>query len=182
MWRGYASRRRHVVSALTLSGLSEMTAHYGTYPALVSRLRRDGSSLQRYGEELFRRIAVNIAVSNNDDHLRNHATFWDGHTLDLTPAYDICPQPRSGETSSQALGITDDHAVRASTFGTLFDARHFYGVTQSLARDIIDQVIQTVEDPWEDAVDRAELSTVEARKLRGMQILNRGTRFDYQPA
>jgi serine/threonine-protein kinase HipA len=39
---------------------------------------------------------VPILCGNTDDHARNHAAFWDGTTLMLTPAYDICPQGRAG--------------------------------------------------------------------------------------
>ncbi|WP_353650107.1 HipA domain-containing protein [Nakamurella sp. A5-74] len=35
---------------------------------------------------MFARTAFNIAMSNTDDHLRNHAAFWDGQRLHLTPA------------------------------------------------------------------------------------------------
>ena len=172
-------QRRHAVSALTLSGLSEMTARYGTYPALLSRLRRAGSEPGRYGAELYRRIALNISVSNNDDHLRNHAAFWDGHALDLTPAYDICPQPRSGETSTQALGLTDDHKVRASTFGTLFAARMHYGLDSARAHSIIDEVTTVVSERWADAVQAGEIVATEAGRMRKMQILNPGAFHDY---
>jgi len=46
--------------------------------------------------ELFARITFNILTGNNDDHARNHAAFWDGVDLTLTPAFDICPTPRAG--------------------------------------------------------------------------------------
>ena len=172
-------RRRHVVSALMLSGLSEMNARYGTYPALVSRLLKDGSSPQRYGSEIFRRIAFNIAVSNNDDHLRNHAAFWDGVHLDLTPAYDICPQPRSGETSTQALGLTEDFRERESTFLKLLEARRFYGLDSRAARDIIDEVITVVNEGWSAAADEAEINPVEQQRMRRTQILNPGSMHGY---
>ncbi|WP_244290426.1 HipA domain-containing protein [Leptospira bourretii] len=42
-------------------------------------------------EELFRRLVFNILCGNTDDHVRNYAAFWDGNSLTLTPAYDICP-------------------------------------------------------------------------------------------
>jgi serine/threonine-protein kinase HipA len=42
---------------------------------------------------VFERIVFNIVIGNTDDHARNHAAFWDGTHLDLTPAYDLCPQP-----------------------------------------------------------------------------------------
>lgn len=47
----------------------------------------------------------NILSGNNDDHARNHAAFWDGKDLSLTPAYDICPQGRAGNSTGQAMRI-----------------------------------------------------------------------------
>jgi len=48
-------------------------------------------------------MVFNILVGNTDDHARNHAAFWDGKQLTLTPAYDICPQGRTGEEASQLV-------------------------------------------------------------------------------
>lgn len=42
--------------------------------------------------QLFERIILNVAIGNIDHHARNHATFWDGQELTLSPAYDLCPQ------------------------------------------------------------------------------------------
>ena len=58
--------------------------------------------------ELFSRITFNILAGNNDDHARNHAAFWDGIELTLTPAYDICPQPRAGGETAQVMAIGED--------------------------------------------------------------------------
>jgi serine/threonine protein kinase HipA of HipAB toxin-antitoxin module len=42
----------------------------------------------------------NILVGDTDDHARNHAAFWDGKLLELTPAYDICPSGARGLSPS----------------------------------------------------------------------------------
>ncbi|WP_163018965.1 HipA domain-containing protein, partial [Pseudomonas viridiflava] len=55
--------------------------------------------------ELFSRLVFNILCSNTDDHGRNHAAFFDGKSYRLTPAYDICPQVRTGTEASQAMRI-----------------------------------------------------------------------------
>ncbi len=36
---------------------------------------------------------------------RNHAAFWDGKNLRLTPAYDVCPQLRTGDEAGQGMLI-----------------------------------------------------------------------------
>jgi len=58
----------------------------------------------------------NILIGNTDDHTRNHAAFWDGHLLTVTPAYDICPQARHGQIATQAMLIKgDDRSSRITT-------------------------------------------------------------------
>jgi len=101
--RAPGGRRHLAVSGLTLLELGEMTARYGTYPDLVGRLRERSAQPDSVGPEMFRRIAFNMAISNTDDHLRNHAALWDGTHLRLSPAYDLSPMLRSGETAAQAL-------------------------------------------------------------------------------
>jgi serine/threonine-protein kinase HipA len=54
---------------------------------------------------MFSLLVFNILCGNTDDHARNHAAFWDGKVLTLTPAYDICPQGRTGNEASQAVRI-----------------------------------------------------------------------------
>ncbi len=49
-----------------------------------------------------------MLCGNTDDHARNHAAFWDGRALTLTPAYDVCPQPRAGGEAAQIMAIGRD--------------------------------------------------------------------------
>ncbi len=63
--------RRSAVSMLTALHLTEMTARYASYPDFLDVL--DATNGHR--EELFRRVALNMAVGNVDDHARNHAAF-----------------------------------------------------------------------------------------------------------
>jgi serine/threonine-protein kinase HipA len=52
-------------------------------------------------------------VGNTDDHPRNHAAFWDGASLAPTPAFDVCPQPRSTGEAAQVMAIHPDGDRRA---------------------------------------------------------------------
>jgi serine/threonine-protein kinase HipA len=58
--------------------------------------------------ELFARITFNILTGNSDDHACNHAAFWDGEWLALTPATTSATQPRAGGETSQAMIIGAD--------------------------------------------------------------------------
>ena len=94
-----------MVSALTLLGLGEEFGRYATYPAIADQIRRRFNDPAANLRELFTRLVFSILISNTDDHGRNHAAFWDGKALTLTPAYDLTPQARSGDTAAQAMAI-----------------------------------------------------------------------------
>lgn len=164
-----------LVSALTLFGLDEMAGRYATYHGLADLIRQRFTEPSATLRELFSRIVFNICVSNTDDHARNHAAFYrfDPHGIDLTltPAYDICPQPRSGETAEQALAIDRD-GRRASRLQLCVDAAHLYQLTAGEARGIIDAQVDTIETEWSDAADAARLTSAERATLWRRQILN----------
>lgn len=171
--------RRHVVSGLTLVGLDEMQARYATYPALLHILRTMGSDPLGVGPELFERIAFSIAVGNSDDHARNHAAFWDGHQLELTPAYDLSPGPRSGETATQAMSFDIEGKVKESNFAALLSQARVYGLTEKKARERIDRLVSSIRENWIEAADIGELSQANREHLWGLQILNRAAFYDY---
>jgi len=163
--------RRQFVSALTMLGLDEMMARYATYPDLADIIRARFEEPARTLRELFARIVFNICVGNTDDHARNHAAFWNGSTLSLTPAYDICPQPRSGTETNQAMAINRD-GFRASQLRGCVDAASIYALTPVGAREIIDHQLDIVHAEWDDAADAAQLTVGERQRLWGRQILN----------
>ena len=49
--------------------------------------------------ELWKRIVFNMAVSNTDDHLRNHAFIFTKNGWRLSPLYDVNPVPYGDELS-----------------------------------------------------------------------------------
>lgn len=174
-----SGHRRLMVSGLTMLGFGDfLGARYSSYVELLDVLRRAGRHGPTDGRTLFERIVFNIAVGNTDDHARNHAAFWDGHELDLTPAYDLCPQPRSGTQTRQAMDITPD-GKRDSQFALCVSAAPSYGLTPQQARDIIDQQIETIHDHWQQAADHAQLTHDQRTALWGRQILNPYTLHNY---
>ncbi|WPL18759.1 Serine/threonine-protein kinase HipA [Thiorhodovibrio winogradskyi] len=151
--------RRLMLSALTLLGLRELEARYASYEDLAHRVRRDFSAPRATLHELFGRMVFNILCGNTDDHARNHAAFWDGQRYRLTPAYDICPQLRTGGEASQAMLLTGQR--RDSRLVTCLAAAPAFGLTQTQARDWIDHQRATLEGSWNPLCDQAELSRAE---------------------
>ena len=134
--------RKAMVSALTLFGLDEMMARYASYEDLAEIVRHRFTSPKVTLHELYGRLVFNVLCGNTDDHARNHAGFWDGKRLTLTPAYDICPQNRSGNVASQAMLIVGDN--RTSTLATCLEAAPNFQLSEKAAMDIIDRQIGTI--------------------------------------
>ncbi|HMR48926.1 MAG TPA: type II toxin-antitoxin system HipA family toxin [Arachnia sp.] len=178
--REHGGARRMAVSALTVLGVSEYAARYSSYPELLDRLRDLSEHPDGVGPTLFRRIAANIALGNTDDHAHNHAAFWDGSYLTLTPAYDIDPCRTPGWDANQAMAY-GRRGERASNLQQLIQQASVYDLSKSEARDVVDQVVGAVSEHWESARDAARLSRHQAEQMRGTQILNEGA-LDGLPA
>lgn len=170
--------RRAVVSALTILGLHEIAGRYATYFDLADVIRESFTERATTLRELFARITFYVLVGNTDDHARNHAAFWEGGELALTPAYDVCPQLRAGGEAAQAMAISRDGFRLAQLAGCVRAARE-YELTAAQARDIIDHQVDIVRHCWTEAADAARLNAGERDELWGRQILNPYAFHDY---
>lgn len=164
-------QRRLLVSALTMLGLDEMMARYASYADLAQIVRERFTDAPATLRELFARITFNILTGNSDDHARNHAAFWDGESLTLTPAYDICPQPRGGGETSQAMIIGTD-GFRMSQLAGCVERAASYLLTESDARELIDHQVELIEREWDEVTDRARMTEVERALFWRRQFLN----------
>ena len=160
--------RRAMVSALTLFGLDEMMARYASYEDLAEIIRHRFTSPRATLHELYGRVVFNILCGNTDDHARNHAAFWDGEHLTLTPAYDICPQNRSGNVASQAMLIVGDN--RTSTLATCLEAAPNFQLGEKAAKDIIARQIGAIRDGWDDICEGSCIDRSRAQPARSTHL------------
>jgi len=163
-------QRRVILSALTLLGLDEMMARYASYEKLAEIIRHRFEKPSEALKELYSRLVFNILISNTDDHARNHAAFWNGERLSLTPAYDVCPQNRTGFTASQAMIITGQDR-RSQLASCLLGAHHFL-LSEEEARLIIEHQVDGIKIHWDEVCLLAKLSEVEKNFFWGRQFLN----------
>ncbi|TBG74405.1 type II toxin-antitoxin system HipA family toxin [Rhizobium leguminosarum] len=163
-------RRHAMVSALTMLGLDEMMARYASYEDLAELIRRHFTAPKDTLKELYGRICFNVLCGNTDDHARNHAAFWDGRMLTLTPAYDICPQGRTGNEATQAMLIKGDG--RASTLATLLAGAPDYHLKEAEAATLIENQVTMIAASWPAVCAEAELSLVDRKLFAGRQFLN----------
>ena len=171
--RNYSEKgwtRKLMVSALTLLGLDEMMARYASYETLAEIIRHRFSDPKQTLRELFKRLVFNVLCGNTDDHARNHAAFWDGKELSLTPAYDICPQGRTGNEASQAMLISGND--NSSRLATCLESAHNFLLSRADAAALINDLQAAIGEHWNTVCDEAQLGEVDKRLLRGRQFLN----------
>ena len=92
--RANGSGRIMYISAATMLGVETGDPAQHAYAELVDALRQHGADAQADIEELWRRIAFSILITNVDDHLRNHGFLHVAHgQWRLAPAFDVNPFP-----------------------------------------------------------------------------------------
>jgi serine/threonine-protein kinase HipA len=168
--------RKAFVSALTMFELDEMLARHASYETLAEIIRRRFQNPQEDLRELFGRLTFNILCGNTDDHARNHAAFWDGKNLRLTPAYDVCPQLRTGNEAGQGM-LIEGNDNRSQLALCLKSASKFQ-LTGEEARAIILRQVNTVRAHWDEICDEATLSAADRALLYGRQFLNSFAFYD----
>ena len=147
-----------------------MMARYASYETLAEIIRHRFTDPKKTLKELFSRLVFNILCGNTDDHARNHAAFWDGHNLTLTPAYDICPQSRAGNEASQAMLISGYN--RMSRIADCVDAAHHFLLSREEALAIATHQKNVIETNWKGVCDEAGLSEADRNLFWGRQFLN----------
>lgn len=162
--------RKAMVSALTLLGLDEMMGRYASYQDLAEIIRARFTSPKKTLHEMFGRLVFNVLSGNTDDHARNHAAFWDGRALTLTPAYDICPQNRTGREANQAMLITGEK--RMSTLAVCIEAAPQFLLNVKSAIEIVEARIEGIRAHWAEVTEEASLSEVEKGVLWRRRFLN----------
>ncbi len=147
-------KRKHFASAMTLLGYSD-GEEGASYLELVEFISSQGANVQADLAQLYRRIAFSIAVSNVDDHLRNHGFLWTKDGWILSPAYDINPV----ETGSGLhLNISDiDNSL---DWVLLKETAPFYRLEPEMADEIIQEVKEVVKE-WEKEAKSLGINTSE---------------------
>jgi serine/threonine-protein kinase HipA len=162
--------RKAMVSALTMFGLDDMMARYASYEIFAEIIRHRFSDPKNTLKELFSRLVFNILCGNTDDHARNHAAFWNGKEFSLTPAYDICPQGRTGNEASQAMLIAGNNNL--SQIKTCLETAHHFFLSEEDALAIFEKQKEVIETHWDSVCDEAHLREVDKKMLWGRQFLN----------
>lgn len=148
-------KRIHFSSAMSMLGYTDGHTDGCSYLELADWIGKHCIQTAANLEQMWRRIVFNIAISNCDDHLRNHGFLLTEKGWTLSPAYDINPSYFGGGLS---LNITDND--NSLDLALAKDVAPFFGLTASQAEAIISQVCSVVSS-WARYASRLKISAEE---------------------
>lgn len=170
IWSPTGYQRRSLISSLSLLGLNDMVAHYASYKDITDIIRRSFRKPTQTLEELFKRLVFNVLISNNDDHARNHAALWDGKMLELSPAYDLCPQKRTGREANQAMYISGQD--KRSRLETIFAGAKDFLLPRARAIEIAEELMTKIVSGFNSTADESEATEVDVAQMKFSQFFN----------
>lgn len=148
-------KRIHFASAMTLLGKTDgASAADGTsYLDIVGFIKAYGANPKSDLIELWKRIVFNMAVTNTDDHLRNHAFILSSKGWVLSPLYDVNPVPYGDELSllvnEEDNSISIDLAVQTAPR---------FGISEKDASIYAKDILTVVRDNWDNVAKKYGMS------------------------
>jgi len=149
-----ATSRLHFTSAMMQLGYDD-GEEGASYLELAEFLTNHGSNTKDDLAELWRRIVFNIAVSNTDDHLRNHGFIYHQGGWLLSPAYDINPVTPAGGLH---LNINEDD--NSLNYELALEIIDLFQLDIETAKQIKNEVLNSVEK-WEAIATKVGISRTE---------------------
>lgn len=133
--------RIHFASAMTLLGKTDgANAEDGSsYLDIAQFITEYGAKPQDDLQELWRRIVFSIAISNTDDHLRNHGFLLTPQGWRLSPAYDINPN-----ANGQGLSLNISDVDNALDFDLALEVAPMFRLDRDTANKALSQIKDTV--------------------------------------
>ena len=149
-------QRLHFSSAMTqLQYYDGEQSQGASYLEIAEFLSTQGAQTEADLAQLWRRIVFNIAVSNTDDHLRNHGFLLTKKGWKLSPAYDLNPI-----VGKQGLHLNITDTDNALDYQLAFDVKDFFRLSQTQATQIYDEVLMAVKQ-WQTVAKRLGISRAE---------------------
>lgn len=149
------------LSAMSMTGLAD--GEQGSYPELVDALTANGADARADAHDLFRRMVLNVLVSNVDDHMRNHGFLWRGRNgWSLSPVYDLNPTPVDVRQRILTTNIDLDEAT--CSLDLVESAAEFFGLRLAGARTIIGEVGRAVA-AWRDVAGAVGARPADIRRM-----------------
>ena len=155
--------RRPFASGLTMLGAHESEVSSFSYADLAGAIRQFGTEVRQDLHELFRRMLLNILVTNDDDHLRNHGFLFDGEGWRLSPLYDVVPKPQLGLERRLVLGVGPEG--RNATIENALAGAAVFDLSHDDAKAIAENMSRTVATRWEQLFTEAGISAADRKRF-----------------
>ena len=159
--------RIHFASAMTMTGNNEDTIrdNIASYLDIADFIQNYGTNINENLSQLWRRIIFNIAISNTDDHLRNHGFILTKDGWILSPAYDLNP---SIDKDSLALNIdTNNNALDIELAKSVGE---YFRLNNNQMETIIQEVVAVVSQ-WKTMAKEIGISRNE------MELMSKAFNF-----
>ena len=156
-------KRIHFASAMTLLGKTDgaSAADGSSYLDIASFIKSYGAQPKKDLIELWKRIVFNMAISNTDDHLRNHAFIFTKKGWILSPLYDVNPVPYGDELS---LNINEyDNRINIDL---AIQSAIKFGISKSDAKVYADNILKIVRENWGKKAIEYRLTRGQIEKMR----------------
>ncbi len=156
-------KRIHFASAMTLLGKTDgASGQDGSgYLDIASFIRQSGASPEQDLWELWRRIVFSMAISNTDDHLRNHGFLLTKNGWRLSPLYDVNPVPYG---DALALNVSaEDNSI---SMELAVNVARYFQVSETEAAQAVNEIRATVRNNWERLAGKCGLSRKACEYMR----------------
>jgi len=149
--------RIHFSSAMTMTGNTEekLRDSPASYLEIAEFISNFGINIDENLHQLWRRIIFNIAVSNTDDHLRNHGFLLTNEGWELSPAYDL-----NVSIDKEGLSLNIDTNDNALNFDLAISVGVYFRLNESKMKEIIKEVKNAVSQ-WKDIANKIGISRSE---------------------
>ena len=148
-------QRIHFASAMTLLGKTDgaSAADGSSYLELAAFIRANGSNPKQDLMELWRRIVFSMAVSNTDDHLRNHGFILTKTGWKLAPMFDVNPVPFG---DSLSLNVSEyDNSI---DIALALEVAEYFDVADTDAKKIAKDICDIVQKNWSKLAEKHGLN------------------------
>ncbi|MGM0746219.1 MAG: type II toxin-antitoxin system HipA family toxin [Bacteroidota bacterium] len=153
--------RIHFASAMTMTGRFEGEEREPpSYLELAEFIQFYGASPDEDLQQLWRRIVFNIAISNTDDHMRNHGFIISDEGWRLSPAYDINPS-----IDRKGLALNIDLELNALDFDLARSVGEYFNINNKDMDTIMKEVLEAVSK-WEKLAANFGITSAQ-RQLMG---------------
>lgn len=157
------SKRVHFASAMTLLGKTDgaSAADGSSYLDIAAFIKSYGAQPKKDLGELWKRIVFNMAVTNTDDHLRNHAFILTDKGWILSPLYDVNPVPYGDE-----LSLNVDEEDNSISIDLAVQTAVRFGISESDAEAQAEEILKIVREDWEKTAVGYGLSRRQIEEMR----------------